>query len=56
MAAAGVKVEFNALISESYSEKWEGDCKGGVTTKETNERDDAGDKVDAGEGAYTGFM
>lgn len=56
MAAAGVKVELNALISESYSEKWEGDCKGGVTTKETNERDDAGDKVDAGEGVYTGFM
>lgn len=55
-AAAGVKVELNTLISESESEKREGDCKGGVTAIETDERDDARDKVDAGEGVYTGFM
>lgn len=56
LKVAGVKVELNALISESDSEKREGDCKGAVPTKETDERDDAGVKVGGGEGVYTGFM
>lgn len=48
-AAAGVNVELKALILESDSEKREGYCKGAVPTKETDERDDAGVKVGAGE-------